>query len=85
VLFTTMNRQGVLSPWPIRLPGRDGRLDTWNQSALEAALLAMKHWVRLRPNMALGANQVDRAVALTDEPARPPSYGSPPVFLPCSA
>jgi hypothetical protein len=71
VLFTTINRQGVLSLWPIRLPGPDGRLDPWNQSALEAALLARQHWVRVRANMALGANDVDQAVALTDEPTWP--------------
>jgi hypothetical protein len=71
VLFTVINRQGVLSLWPIRLPGRDGRLDAWNQSALEAALLAMDHWVRVRANRALGANEVDQAVGLTDEPQWP--------------
>ncbi len=71
VLFTVLNRQGVLSLWPIRLPGHDGRLDAWNQSALEAALLAMKYWIRIRANMALGANEVDQAVALTDEPKWP--------------
>jgi hypothetical protein len=40
VLFTTINRQGVLSLWPIRLPREDGRHDEWNRSALEAADLA---------------------------------------------
>lgn len=71
VLFTTINRQGMLSLWPIRLTGRDGRLHGWNQSALEAALLVMKYWIRVRSNMALGANEVDQAIALTDEPAWP--------------
>jgi hypothetical protein len=71
VLFTAINRQGVVFLWSVRLPGRDGRLDPWNQSALEAALLATKHWVRVRANMSLGAYEVDQAVALTDEPAWP--------------
>jgi hypothetical protein len=40
VLYTTINRQGVLTLWPIRLPGEDGRVDQWNASALEAAEMA---------------------------------------------
>ena len=32
-LLLTMSRQNVLTLWPIRLPGDDGNLDPWNQSA----------------------------------------------------
>src|SRR5262249_4916585 len=39
-LFTAMSRQGVLFIWPIRLPGHDGKVDAWSQSALEAAQMA---------------------------------------------
>src|SRR5262249_38658638 len=28
-LFTTMNRQGVLALWPVRLPANDGRTMAW--------------------------------------------------------
>ena len=34
-LCTAINRQGVLFFWHIRLPGEDGRVDAWNQAALE--------------------------------------------------
>ena len=29
-LFTCQTRQGVPFLWPVRMPGRDGRLDQWN-------------------------------------------------------
>ena len=31
-LFTTINRQGILTLWPVKLPGTDGRIDSWNAS-----------------------------------------------------
>ena len=46
-LFTTINRQGVLHLWPVKLPGPDGKHNEWHRSAAEAAELAMKRWVRL--------------------------------------
>jgi hypothetical protein len=61
VLLTTINRQGVLSLWPVRMPGEDGRLDEWNASALEAAEMARGRWVRVVANMSLGAYEVYEA------------------------
>src|SRR5262249_744840 len=63
VLHTAVNRQGVVFLWPIRLPGPDGKLDDWNQSALEAAQRAQARWVRVQANMALGAYEVYEATA----------------------
>jgi hypothetical protein len=71
VLFTTINRQNILSLWPVRLPGEDGRLDRWNRSALEAAELAQKRWIRLSANMSLGAYEVHTAEADFPEPEWP--------------
>jgi hypothetical protein len=71
VLFTTVTRQGVLLLWPIRLPGRDGRLDTWNQSALEAIEPAKRHWVRVVPNHDLRGYEVFQATNLSDDPIWP--------------
>jgi len=71
VLFTTINRQGVLSLWPIRLPGEDGRHDEWNRSALEAAALAQHSWVRVSANMSLGAYEVYQATGSLPEPEWP--------------
>src|SRR5262249_14286524 len=46
-LFTAVSRQGTVFLWPIKLPGPDGRIDTWNESALEAARRAADRWVRV--------------------------------------
>src|SRR5262249_29659815 len=50
-LFTAINRQGVVFLWPVRLPGPDGKIDDWNGSALEAAQLAQRKWVRVTANL----------------------------------
>jgi hypothetical protein len=71
VLLTAINRLGVLTLWPIRLPGEDGRVNAWGRSALEAAELAKTRWVRLAANMSLGAYEVYEAVAKLPEPEWP--------------
>jgi hypothetical protein len=71
VLFTVMSRQGTLTLWPVRLPGEDGRLDPWNRSALEAAEMAKRRWIRVTANMALGAYEVCEATANIPEPEWP--------------
>ena len=71
VLFTTINRQKVLSLWPIRLPGEDGRIDSWNGSAMEAATFAQKQWVRICSNKSLGAYDVYQATGEIPEPEWP--------------
>lgn len=70
-LFPTINRQGVLTLWPIRLPGEDGRHDEWNRSAMEAAHMAQKQWIRVAANMGLGAYEVYEAVSSLPEPEWP--------------
>jgi len=71
VLFTTINRQGVLMLWPIRLPGEDGRHDEWNRSALEAAHMAQSRWVRVASNTSLGAYEVFEATGALPDPPWP--------------
>jgi hypothetical protein len=46
-LYVAMARPDLLFVWPVRMPGPDGQLDTWNQSAHEAALKAKNYWSRL--------------------------------------
>jgi hypothetical protein len=58
ILFLTISRQGVLFLWPVRLPGPDGKQLDWHRSALEAAELARSKWIRVCPNMALGAYEI---------------------------
>jgi hypothetical protein len=71
MLFTAVNRQGVTFLWPVRLPGGDGKWDEWNRSAMEAAQMAMKGWVRIAANMSLGAYDVFAATADLPEPVWP--------------
>jgi hypothetical protein len=70
-LFTAINRQGVVFIWPVRLPGPDGRLDEWSRTALDAAEMAAKGWVRIAANMPLGAYDVFRATGQLPEPEWP--------------
>jgi len=70
-LFTTISRQGVLTLWPVRLPGADGKDMEWWRSAREAAELAMGSWVRLKANTALGAYEIYTAAGSIPEPEWP--------------
>lgn len=71
VLILTVNRQGVVFFWPIRMPGEDGRLDQWNRSALAAADLAKTKWVRVASNLGLGAYDVFSATNELPPPVWP--------------
>lgn len=71
VFFTTINRQSVLTLWPIRLPGEDGRHNQWHLSALEAKTEAKKHWIRLSANFSLGGYDVFIATGDFPEPVWP--------------
>lgn len=69
--FTAITRQGVLFLWPVRLPGPDGRLDAWSQSALEATTIAQRQWIRVTANMSLGAYEIFKATGDIPEPIWP--------------
>jgi hypothetical protein len=71
MLLTAVNRQGVVFLWPVRLQGADGKWDEWNRSAMEAAKLAQKGWVRIAANMSLGAYDVFQATGEFPEPEWP--------------
>lgn len=70
-LVTVINRQGVVSLWPLRLPGSDGRSCDWHTSALEASLLAEQRWIKVTSNMALSAYEVHEALGTLSEPEWP--------------
>ena len=70
-LFTTISRQGVLTLWPVRLPGADGKDMEWWRSAREGAERAMSSWVRLKANTALGAYEIYAAAASIPDPEWP--------------
>jgi hypothetical protein len=70
-IFTCINRQNVLTLWPVRLPAPDGRQLEWHRSAALAAERAMTQWVRIRANMSLGAYEIDVASVTHSEPTWP--------------
>ena len=70
MLFTAINRQGVVHLWPAKLPAPDGRIMEWHRSALDAADMGMRRWVRVKANMSLGAYEIVEA-ATTAEPEWP--------------
>lgn len=53
-LTLCVNRHGVPFLWPLRPVARDGRRDEWARSALEAAELATRSWVRVEADMNAG-------------------------------
>ena len=71
MLYTGMTRDGNPFLWPVNMPGDDGRLDSWSQSAHTAANLAKKSWVRLVANRTVGAYDVMQATNLVEEPVWP--------------
>jgi hypothetical protein len=70
-LFLTITRQGDVSLWPVRLPGSDGKTNSWNESALSAARLAERQWVRMAANMAAGMYDTYQATGELSEPTWP--------------
>ena len=66
-----ITRQNNIFLWPCKLPGIDGRTNPWNESALQAAQHAEKHWVRIVANMAAGMYDVFEASADIPDPAWP--------------
>ena len=70
-LYLTINRQKVLSVWPVKLPAVDGRVNEWHASAAAAAERAMKNWIRLAANMSLGAYEISEAIADYGQPEWP--------------
>jgi hypothetical protein len=70
-IYTSINRQGVVRLWPVRLPVPDGRVIEWHRSEAQAASLAMRNWIRVVPNMSLGANEIFEAAASIPDPEWP--------------
>lgn len=71
VFLLTIDRQGVIFLWPIRLPDAEGKLDTWNMSAHDAAKMAETAWVRVVSNKSARAYEVHEAKAVFAEPEWP--------------
>ena len=70
-LFLAVNRQGDVFLWPAKLPGSDGRSNSWNDSALAAARLAEARWVRVAANMPAGMYDTFEATGELPDPEWP--------------
>jgi hypothetical protein len=70
-LFLAVNRQGDVFLWPAKLPGSDGRSNTWNDSALAASRLAESRWVRVASNQTGGMYDVFEAAGELSDPTWP--------------
>jgi hypothetical protein len=70
-IHTTINRQGVVSLWPVKTPGSDGKQSDWIRSAAEGAAMAVTRWIRLTPNMSLGAYEITVAESAIADPEWP--------------
>src|SRR6516225_11803196 len=72
MLYTTINRQRVITLWPVQLPPSDGRRrNEWHRSAQEAAERAMERWIRVVANMSLAAYEIMEAPGKFPDPEWP--------------
>ena len=70
-LRMVVNKQGVVSVWPLRLPDSSGRRDHWQSSAQESAAHAVGAWTQTAADMDLGAYVTKVAVADFGDPRWP--------------
>lgn len=70
-LFVAITRQQNVFMWPCKLPGTDGRSNSWNESALAAARLAEKQWIRMSANLPGGVYDIHAAADSLAEPEWP--------------
>jgi hypothetical protein len=70
-LHTAITRTGVVSVWPIRLPGADGRTYPAWTLALQVAEMAKERWLRTFYNAELSGNDCIVAPSDWEEPMWP--------------
>jgi hypothetical protein len=70
-LFTTINRQGVVSLWPVKLITPDSKRNDWARSMREAAEMAMTKWIRVKANLNLNAYEIYIAECEVADPVWP--------------
>ena len=70
-LRSVITRQENLILWPCKLPTADGRSNSWNESALQAASLAEERWVRITANNSANMYDVVEPIATIPDPVWP--------------
>lgn len=71
ILVPYITRQGTVSLWPIRLPDSEGKLDTWNRSALSIATANGNQWIRVTSSKEAKGYQTTKPVAAFPPPEWP--------------
>ena len=69
-LRLAINRFGTLFVWGLKM-SRDGRSNTWNDSAMQAAQQATTHWVRLVSSMESSQYLIKKSLGDIPEPVWP--------------
>ena len=68
ILILCQTRGGSPFFWAIKLPDADGRIDTWNESAMQIACDYSGQWIRVKSNREIGAYDVFKYGGEIDEP-----------------
>lgn len=71
LLATAVSRQGVVFLWPVPLPDEGGRRNAWAETAREGYEMCKTAWVRLVPDMSLGAYRIYEAEGQLSGPVWP--------------
>lgn len=71
-LFTCQTRQKIIFLWPVGMPGPDGRVNLWTQSALQIVNEYAGRWIRVIANTGLGAYEPYITETPFDPPVWPP-------------
>jgi hypothetical protein len=71
VIYTAINRQGVVYLWPVRLPSSDGKVNEWYRSLAAGAERAVTRWIRVKANISLGAYEITEAASTIPDPTWP--------------
>ncbi len=69
-LVTAISRDNEIFLWPLKL-GQNGKYNSWNTSALEAAERAKEKWTRLSSNQQEGLYDTHTAIGSLPEPRWP--------------
>jgi hypothetical protein len=70
-LYLAVNRQKKPFLMKVRIPGADGRINSWHSTLRDAAELAMKFWVKVVPDTGNKCYQVEQPVAKISDPEWP--------------
>jgi hypothetical protein len=71
VFYVGITKQGKLFIWPVNLPKDDGKDNSWNRSARDAATFTMTKWARVISDTTLGGYQLLEPPIVYPDPVWP--------------